>query len=438
MLIAFDLDGTLIDARDIHFECLNEALQSVGAGTISFEEHIGRFDGLPTKEKLRMLLEEGRLGPYDVGRVVSEKDRLTAERIIPFEPNERLTELFVGLRVAGHMTAIVSNAKRSTIVSVVHALHISPDCIVGGDDVAHKPSPEGYERAMHECNETRHGTIILEDAPVGKAAARASGARVIPVFDPQQLTLSSVLGYISGETSIDVVMPMAGDGKRFQEHGFVPPKPLIDVAGRSMAAVAVNTLDIPEARHILLPRADHLASHPGMSAALKGLVRSAVIVPVPSLTQGQASTVLLARHLIGDRPLVIANCDQSIVWDSDRALHWMISQDLDGLVLTFTCLVPDKRWSYVEIGTDGLVKRAAEKDPISSRALCGVFITLRGTDMIRAIDEMISADDRVNGEFYVSPALNRMVAWGRRIGEIPVAFSSLGTPELLAEHLGNF
>jgi beta-phosphoglucomutase-like phosphatase (HAD superfamily) len=58
--VIFDMDGVLIDAREWHYEALNEALGIFGE-SISYEEHLGRFDGLPTKVKLRMLREDGRI-----------------------------------------------------------------------------------------------------------------------------------------------------------------------------------------------------------------------------------------------------------------------------------------------------------------------------------------------------------------------------------------
>ena len=54
--VIFDMDGTLIDAREWHFRSLNEALQIFGE-EISIEEHLSSFDGLPTSKKLEMLTE---------------------------------------------------------------------------------------------------------------------------------------------------------------------------------------------------------------------------------------------------------------------------------------------------------------------------------------------------------------------------------------------
>ena len=55
-VIIFDLDGVLVDARELHYEALNRALDLYGC-TITRDEHLSTYDGLPTKKKLTLLTE---------------------------------------------------------------------------------------------------------------------------------------------------------------------------------------------------------------------------------------------------------------------------------------------------------------------------------------------------------------------------------------------
>ena len=55
--ILFDMDGVLIEAKDWHYEALNNALQLFGM-EISRYDHLITYDGLPTKKKLEMLTME--------------------------------------------------------------------------------------------------------------------------------------------------------------------------------------------------------------------------------------------------------------------------------------------------------------------------------------------------------------------------------------------
>ena len=52
--ILFDMDGVLIDAREWHYDALNQALNHFGFH-ISLESHLSTFDGLPTRKKLEIL-----------------------------------------------------------------------------------------------------------------------------------------------------------------------------------------------------------------------------------------------------------------------------------------------------------------------------------------------------------------------------------------------
>ena len=55
-LICFDLDGVLIEAKKIHYEALNSALEK--KFKISWEEHLAMYDGLKTNDKLNLLHKE--------------------------------------------------------------------------------------------------------------------------------------------------------------------------------------------------------------------------------------------------------------------------------------------------------------------------------------------------------------------------------------------
>ena len=58
-LIIFDLDGVLVDARELHYEALNQALSSVDDKYfISRQEHLSTFDGLSTSKKLDILQDK--------------------------------------------------------------------------------------------------------------------------------------------------------------------------------------------------------------------------------------------------------------------------------------------------------------------------------------------------------------------------------------------
>jgi len=57
-LIIFDLDGVLVDAKKIHYDTLNTALESIDPKyKISTFEHLSLYDGLKTNQKLKLLTQ---------------------------------------------------------------------------------------------------------------------------------------------------------------------------------------------------------------------------------------------------------------------------------------------------------------------------------------------------------------------------------------------
>jgi beta-phosphoglucomutase-like phosphatase (HAD superfamily) len=75
-LFIFDLDGTLVDSKEIHFDALNEALKEIHPKyVISKEDQENLFEGLPTKEKLNMLSEYKNLPSEFHDQISKSKQR---------------------------------------------------------------------------------------------------------------------------------------------------------------------------------------------------------------------------------------------------------------------------------------------------------------------------------------------------------------------------
>ncbi|MCM3523367.1 hypothetical protein, partial [Curtobacterium sp. P97] len=94
----------------------------------------------------------------------------------------------------------------------------------------------------------------------------------------------------------------------------------------------------------------------------------------------------------------------------------------------------DPKWSFVAKDADGMVTRVVEKEVISDEATVGIYTVARGRDFVRGADGMIAADARVNGEFYVAPVYEQLIAGGARIGTVSIGSAGdgmygLGTPQ---------
>lgn len=235
---------------------------------------------------------------------------------------------------------------------------------------------------------------------------------------------------------LNVVVPMAGRGSRFAREGFRLPKPLIAVRGRPMVELVIaNLRPAVEHRFVFLCLEDHLHEF-ALEDRLSLWAPGCEIVPVCTVTDGAACTVLLARHLIDtDDPLMIANSDQWVDVDIDHYLD--VAARHDGLIMTMWA--DDPKWSFVRM--DGKrVTEVVEKEVVSNDATVGIYNFARGCDFVRAADDMIADDARVNGEFYVAPAYNWMIRDGADIGTYNVGeegrgLYGLGIPADLARFL---
>ena len=161
------------------------------------------------------------------------------------------------------------------------------------------------------------------------------------------------------------------------------------------------------------------------------------IVTVDGLTEGAACTALLAKTLIdNENPLLMANSDQVIEWNSNECLYAFGADAIDGGILTFKATHP--KWSYAKIGDDGFVSEVAEKNPISDNATVGIYYWKHGSDFVRYAEQMISKNVRVNNEFYVCPVFNEAISDGKKIRVKEVSkMWGIGTPEDLSHYLEN-
>ena len=230
---------------------------------------------------------------------------------------------------------------------------------------------------------------------------------------------------------LNVVVPMAGKGKRFSEAGYELPKPLILINGHPMIQVVIANLtpSCPHKFHFLVLR-EHVERY-GLADRLRAWTPGCEIVLVDHVTQGAACTVLLARESIdSNEPLMIANCDQYVDADIDEYLASM--GEADGLIMTMQA--KDPKWSFVRRDDMGRVTEVVEKFVISTEATVGIYNFRRGRDFVRSANAMIAADFRVNGEFYVAPTYNELIRAGGNvrchdIGSLGAGMHGIGTPQ---------
>jgi HAD superfamily hydrolase (TIGR01509 family) len=449
-LIIFDLDGVLVEAKKIHYDTLNQALKEVGEEYVITEaEHLSIYDGLKTTQKLELLTKNKRLHPEFYDDIWYRKQHLTIEAISQLQTDSQKIELFKELRDRGYKLAVASNSIRRSVLVMLAKIGIIEymDLIISNEDVKNsKPHPEMYWKAMSMMSVLPEETLIVEDSPHGLLAASRSRANVLRVDNPKDLVISKIIRKLEETKKVmsipkwqggkmNVLIPMAGAGSRFQQAGYTFPKPLIDVEGKPMIQVVVDNLNI-DATYIYVVQKEHREKY-NLDTLLNLITPNCKIVEVNGLTEGAACTTLLAKEYIdNDEPLVMANSDQFVEWDSNEFMYKMIEQNVDGGILTFTATHP--KWSFAKVDEYGYVTEVAEKNPISDIATVGVYYWAKGSDYVKYAEQMISKNIRTNNEFYTCPTFNEAIADGKKIKTFNIEkMWGLGTPEDLKYYLEN-
>jgi len=214
---------------------------------------------------------------------------------------------------------------------------------------------------------------------------------------------------------LNIVVPMAGRGSRFANAGYTDPKPLIPLGGRTMIEwVIENIRPARDHRFHFICLAEHLECYPKVPEKLREICPGCTIIPVHQVTEGAACTVLLARDEINSAdPLMIANSDQIVDLPVDEYLAAGDAPGVTGLIMTFWS--DDPKWSFCRMNDDGTVSEVVEKKVISNEATVGIYNFSRGADFVRAAEQMIARELRVNGEFYVAPCYNQLLEEGARV-----------------------
>lgn len=442
--IIFDLDGVLIDAKKIHFEALNKALSEVDLKyIISWPEHLSIFDGLKTNQKLQILTQKYNLDPKLYEQIWIKKQKYTESMLDSLSFDENIFNCLSDLKLKGYKLACCSNSITFTINKSLEKLKCKDffDLILSNEDVKNsKPHPEIYWKAMSLFGFYPEETIIIEDSPHGLKAASSSGANIFRVNNSNDVILNDIIKQIKKieenntmivpkwtDKKLNVLIPMAGAGSRFEKAGYTFPKPLIEVNKKPMIQLVIENLNI-EANYIFVVQQEHREKY-NLDTLLNLIAPGCKIVETMGVTEGAACTALLASEFIdNDSPLFFANSDQFVDWNSNEFMYKMNESEADGGIVIFEATHP--KWSFAEIDSNNHVVRVAEKNPISTNATVGFYYWKQGSDFVKYANQMIEKNVRINNEFYVCPVFNEAIGDGKKIITYKAQkMWGLGTPE---------
>jgi len=237
---------------------------------------------------------------------------------------------------------------------------------------------------------------------------------------------------------LQIVIPMAGRGARFNASGFEIPKPFLKVAaGKLMIDLVIQYLTPKQPhRFIFVCRKDHATAF-GLNDFFARRVKHFKIVTTDRVTRGPACTALLAGRHINDRhPLLIAYCDDYLDIFLDDFLDAWKAREADGGMLIYPSTDPAN--SYAVCGRQGLVSKTAEKKRLSRWATAGLYFFRQGGFFVQAARKMVRKEASVKEEYFVCPVYNEMIANGHKVIAFKIpgrANQPMGTPRALARFI---
>ena len=233
-----------------------------------------------------------------------------------------------------------------------------------------------------------------------------------------------------------IIVPMAGEGKRFKDSGVSEPKFMIKVKNKTLFEWSIDSLPINISKKIIFICLDEHEKKFNVSNFIKNIMNKKYPncnyeqLYLKHVTMGQVETALSAKHLIKpEEPLLIYNIDTHFISTRlESKILTLKNRKIDGLLGCFES--NDENLSFIQLDEKGYVKQVKEKEKISNYASTGLYIFTNAKYFFQAAEEMINKEIKIKNEFYVSEIYNILLESGKKF-EVDVAeeFIALGTPD---------
>jgi pyrophosphatase PpaX len=176
LTLLFDLDGTLVDTKELILVSYREATRKVLGQSLP-DDDILPLIGMPLADQMRILAPEH----VDELTAVYRKHnkRVHDEFIRPFEG---IREVLAMLRAGGRQLAVVTSKRKKPALRGLAAFDLAGyfDLVIGSDDTErHKPDPEPLLVAAARLGVPIEDCAYIGDSPYDMRAARAANATAI-------------------------------------------------------------------------------------------------------------------------------------------------------------------------------------------------------------------------------------------------------------------
>jgi beta-phosphoglucomutase len=217
LAVIFDMDGVLVDSYRAHWQSWQFMADELGKG-LTEEQFVSTF-GRTSREIIAEHWGADALTPVEIAEFDKKKEALYREIVArDFPVMEGAVELIKDLHAAGFRLAVGSSGPPENVALAVERLGAQSffDALVTGKDVTRgKPDPQVFLVAAQKLGVPPRNCAVVEDAPVGIAAANAArmtsialvstghtpesvGDAVLVVRSLRELSASRIAGLIAG------------------------------------------------------------------------------------------------------------------------------------------------------------------------------------------------------------------------------------------------
>lgn len=225
---------------------------------------------------------------------------------------------------------------------------------------------------------------------------------------------------------MNLIIPVAGLGKRLRPHTWSRPKPLVSVAGQPVLGhVLDRLLTIPVERAVFVT--GYLGDQ------IERYVRDSYDIDSHFVEQaqplGQSHAINQARGKVSGETLIVF---PDMLFEAD--LSQTIDLAHDGAL--FVKEVDDPRKFGVVVKDGERIAKLVEKpeEPVSNEAVIGIYYFKEIEQLFDAIDYQMENGLQKDGEFYIADAVQYMIDNGSNMTTLPVSvWEDCGSPDALLQ-----
>jgi len=239
---------------------------------------------------------------------------------------------------------------------------------------------------------------------------------------------------------MQIIIPMSGVGKRFQEEGYKDPKPLIEVDGKPMIEHVINLFSGEE--DITFICNDLHLRKTNMRNILNNICPKCKIYEVPvEGRQGPVHAVFqIFEHINDNEEVIVSYCDYGTGWNYKEFLRDTRQRKADGAIACYRGFHPHMlgkdNYAFLKETENGprWMEKIQEKKPFSDNrmeeyASNGTYYFKNGKIMKHYFKKLMDLGMKVKNEYYVSMVYNLLVKDKLKVNIFEIEFMlQWGTP----------